>query len=69
VVGREGAVLTLSGADAAGAVPAILGWVERGGAALRALRIREPGLADVFQAHTGERLDPVPAVVDEGAPW
>lgn len=68
-IGREGGVITLSGADAARSVTAIVGWVEKGGAALRALRIREPGLADVFQAHTGERLDPVPAAVDEEAPW
>ncbi|MGD8496508.1 MAG: ABC transporter ATP-binding protein [Gemmatimonadales bacterium] len=69
VVGRDGAVITLSGEDAAGSVTAIVGWVQQSGAALRALRIREPDLADVFQAHTGERLDPVPVPVEEGAPW
>ena len=67
-VARTASVLTLSGADAAGSVTAIVAWVERGGASLRALRIRVPDLADVFQAHTGERLDPVPAT-EEGTAW
>lgn len=69
LVGRDGRVVTLSGSDAAESVSAIVGWVERGGASLRSLRIREPGLADVFQAHTGERLDPVPEPPAERAPW
>lgn len=69
VVARTASALTLSGADAAGSVTTIVAWVERSGASLRALRIREPDLADVFQAHTGERLDPVPAATDEDTPW
>ena len=69
VVARTASELTLSGADAASSVTAIVAWVERSGARLRALRIREPGLADVFQAHTGERLDPVPSATDEDPPW
>lgn len=68
-VARSASVLTLSGADAAGSVTAIVAWIDRGGASLRALRIREPDLADVFQAHTGERLDPVPSASVAEAPW
>jgi len=69
VVGRDGAVLTLSGADAAESVTAIIAWIDRSGARLRTLRIREPDLADVFQAHTGERLEPVAPTTEAAAPW
>lgn len=69
IVGREDAVLTLSGAGAAESVSAIVAWIDRSGAGLRSLRIREPDLADVFLAHTGERLEPTPPAARVDAAW
>ena len=57
VVARSGSRLTLSAAGATGRLPEVWSWLEATGCTLRELRIREPGLADVFRAHTGEELE------------
>lgn len=58
VVTRDATGLTLAARDAAESMEATWSWLRRSGARLRALRIREPDLADVFAARTGERLGP-----------
>lgn len=57
VVARSASGLTLSAADASRRLPAVSSWLDASGCALRELKIREPGLADVFRAHTGEELE------------
>lgn len=58
VVARDAASLTLAVPDAAGSMESLWPWLQRRDVRLRALRIREPDLSDVFAARTGERLEP-----------
>ncbi len=56
LVARSAPALTLAGHDAARRLPAVWAWLESADCAMREVKIREPGLADVFRAHTGEDL-------------
>ena len=58
VVARDAASLTLATSDAPVSIERLWPWLQRGAVRLRALRIREPDLSDVFAARTGERLEP-----------
>lgn len=57
VVARSASGITLSAVDASRRLPTVWAWLEAAGCPLREVEIREPGLADVFRAHTGEELD------------
>ena len=57
IVARSASAITLSATDASRRLPAVWSWLETTGCTLRELRIREPDLADVFRAHTGEALE------------
>lgn len=48
--------LTLSAPRAERRLPEVWAWLESAGCSVREMRIRAPGLADVFRAHTGEDL-------------
>lgn len=55
-VSRSSAGLTLSAPHAARRLPEVWAWLESEGSPVREVKIREPDLADVFRAHTGEEL-------------
>lgn len=63
VIARSSDGLTLSGSRGGRRLPDVWAWLESAGCHVRGIRIREPGLADVFRARTGEEL-PVPAETD-----
>ncbi|MFQ5530703.1 MAG: ATP-binding cassette domain-containing protein [Gemmatimonadota bacterium] len=48
--------LSLSGASASSRLPGLCAWLARSGSVVNAIRIREPGLEDVFHRLTGLRL-------------
>lgn len=56
LVVRSASGLTLSAPDASTRLPAVWAWLESENSSLREVKIRAPGLADVFRAHTGEEL-------------
>lgn len=56
LVARSVSGLTLSGPNASTRLLDVWAWLESENCSLREVRIREPGLADVFRAHTGEEL-------------
>ena len=56
VVAEESGRLVVSGASASGRLPALCAWLDDAGADVQAIRVREPGLADVFHRLTGRRL-------------
>lgn len=62
VVARSVTGLTVSGARASSRLPEVWAWLAESGGAARGVRVREPGLGDVFRARTGEDLpSPAPA--------
>lgn len=48
--------LTVSAPHASRRLPELWAWLESGACAVREIKVREPSLADVFRAHTGEEL-------------
>lgn len=50
--------LVVSGASGALTLPDLCAWLAGSGVDVEAIRVREPGLADVFHRLTGERLAP-----------
>lgn len=62
VVARSAAGLTLAARHASRRLPEVWAWLEAAACPVREIRVREPGLADVFLAHTGAELPTVPEV-------
>ncbi len=58
VVAAEPGHLVVSASSGARELPALCAWLAGSGAEVQAIRVREPGLADVFHALTGRRLVP-----------
>ncbi|MDH3297401.1 MAG: hypothetical protein OEM96_03865, partial [Gemmatimonadota bacterium] len=56
VVGAESGRLVVSGVNASSRLPELSAWLVESGADVRAIRVREPGLEDVFIRLTGRRL-------------
>lgn len=63
LVTRSAAGLTLAARHASRRLPEVWAWLEAEACPVREIRVREPGLADVFRAHTGAEL-PAVAEVD-----
>lgn len=63
LVTRSTAGLTLAARHASRRLPEVWAWLEAEACPVRGIRVREPGLADVFRAHTGAEL-PVEREVD-----
>lgn len=63
LVARSAAGLTLAAPHASRSLPEVWAWLEAEARPVREIRVREPGLADVFRAHTGAEL-PVEREVD-----
>lgn len=63
LVARSAAGVTLAAHHASRRLPDVWAWLEAGACPVREIRVREPGLADVFRAHTGAEL-PVTSEVD-----
>lgn len=56
LVARSPAGLTLAARHASRRLPEVWAWLEAQACPVREIRVREPSLADVFRAHTGEEL-------------
>ena len=54
---RDESTVTLEVRDPSRALPETLAWILRGGVPVASVDIRKPGLADVFVALTGRRLE------------
>jgi oleandomycin transport system ATP-binding protein len=59
LVTRSPLGLTLAAQHASRHLPEVWAWLEAEACPVREIRVREPGLADVFRAHTGEELPAV----------
>ena len=62
LVARSPAGLTLAAPHASRRLPEVWAWLEAETCPVREIRVREPGLADVFRAHTGAELPVAPGV-------
>jgi len=62
LVARSAAGLTLAARHASRRLPEVWAWLEAEACPVREIRVREPGLADVFRAHTGAELLVAPEV-------
>jgi hypothetical protein len=56
MVARSPTGLTLAARRASRRLPEVWAWLEANACSVREIRVREPDLADVFRAHTGEEL-------------
>lgn len=63
LVTRSTSGLTLAARHASRRLPEVWAWLEAEACPVREIRVREPGIADVFRAHTGAEL-PVEYEVD-----
>lgn len=62
LVTRSTAGLTLAARRASRRLPEVWTWLEAEACPVRQIRVREPGLADVFRAYTGAELPVAPEV-------
>jgi ABC-type multidrug transport system ATPase subunit len=56
IVAATGDRLTLSGSGSSGRLPEVCRWIDQGAGSIRAIRVREPDLADVFLRLAGQPL-------------